>query len=347
MSKVDLVIPTHNRAKYLKRILDYYSYINPKFNFIVADSSNKLNKKKNKKLIEQYPKLNILYLDKFPEKLEQHYKFARMVKYLKSKYCVFCPDDDFIVPNAIDQCVNFLEKNPDYSAAHGSYISFFVKRSLLGSKSFKWRLLFTSKSITSDKPIERLSKHLENFILVLWAVRRTRVVQACYEEFEKTKIDPYLLPVLGELLPDTLTVIFGKVKSINTFYGAREYLSQIRGYYPSLIDAKKVGKYDLNYRKFKQCLLNNLTTNPKTREEFSRNIDKAINLYTNYSYQEHIVSNLYKFLDVKFSLISKALKSLHSIYLFSKGGVGITSNLSKPSSRFFKDFESIRKIVIS
>ena len=29
----------------------------------------------------------------------------------------------------------------------------------------------------------------------------------------------------------------GKVKFLDTFYGAREYLSQIRGYYPSLLDA--------------------------------------------------------------------------------------------------------------
>src|SRR3989344_2242723 len=347
MSKIDLVIPTHNRINLLKRILDFYQSYGNDFNFIIADSSNSNNKEFNKKLVRTYSNLNILYIDKFPEKLEQHYKFAEMVKYLKSEFCVFCPDDDFIIPNAIRECVTFLEKNPDYSAAHGTYISFEVQRQSSGDNKFRWRLLFSPHSISSSNPTNRLSSHLIDFILTLWAVRRTETVKLCYKEFSKAKIDPYLLPILGELLPDALTAIFGKVKSLNTLYGARQYLSQIRGYFPSLIDAKKAGKFDKSYSSFKNSLVNNLNKkNNFPGEKINKTIDKIMEDYIKYSYQEHLVNNIYLLLKNAPPFISRGLKLLHADYLFSKSKKSPIGLIDKPSSKYFSDFNNIQKIVL-
>ncbi|MBI2018560.1 TIGR00180 family glycosyltransferase [Candidatus Daviesbacteria bacterium] len=347
MSSIDLVIPTHNRPHLLKRILDYYQPVAKLFdNIIIADSSEISNKRLNKRIISLYPN-NIMYLDKFPKNLEQHYKFAEMVKYIKSKYCVFCPDDDFVIPNAIKQCVNFLEKNPQYSAAHGTYISFYISKNLFEFKKFQWRFLFSPTSISSDNPIDRVASHLRYYVLVLWAVRRSEVVKTCYREFAKTKIGPFMLPVFGELLPDALTVLFGKIKNLNILYGARQYLSQIRGYYPSLIDTKKMGKYDLEYTKFKSCILNNLNKKANLfNQKPDKILDSAMDNYINYSYQEHIMNKIYLALAKYPKFVSKRLISLHTYYLFSKAKRNLIGSIDNPRSKYFSDFSRIRNSVL-
>lgn len=344
---VDLIIPTFNRPDFLERILNYYSTYGKDFNFIIADSSNSTNKRRNKKIISTYAKLNIRYLDKFPQNLQQHNKFAEMIKFAKSKYCVFCADDDFIIPNGIKEAVNFLEKNSDYSAAHGTYISFYVHTTPFGLKKFWWRFLYNPYSITYSNPINRLAFHLTNYNMVVWAVRRTNILKICYEEFSKSKIDPYLLPNFGELLPDVLTVIFGKIKHLNTFYGARQAFSQILSSYPSLTDAKKAGIYNREYEKFKNCLLNNLSkVGNISKEKFVKTIDAAMEKYIEYSYQEHLVNRLNLILKYFPELIQKGLRLLHARYLFSKDKRNQIGQVDEPSSRYFNDFETIRQTVL-
>ncbi len=346
-NKVDIIIPTYNRPDFLKRILDYYQINGKVLNFIIADSSSSLNKKRNKKIIDSYPKLSILYLDKFSEKLSQHHKFAEVIKYASSKYVCFCADDDFIVPNGIKAAVNFLEKNSDYSAAHGTYISFYINKGLFNSKKFWWRFLYSPHSISSPSPQNRLKSHLANYTLVAWAVQRTNIAKIYHNEFLKYKIDPYLLPVFGELLPDALTVIYGKIKYLNTLYGARQAFSQILSSYPSLIDAKKAGIYNEEYRRFKNCLLNNLAKVDNTSKEKSAEIiDAAMEKYIKYSYQEHLVNKLNRILKHFPEFLQKGFRFLHAIYLFTKEKKGQIGLIDNPSSKYFNDFESIRQIVL-
>lgn len=348
MKKIDLIIPTYNRPDFLQRILDYYQINGGDFNFIIADSSTPTNKNRNKEIIKAFSKLNILYLDKFPQNLSQHDKFAEMIKYAKAKYVCFCADDDFIVPNGIKEAVDFLEKNPDYSAAHGTYISFYLYKTLFGSKKFWWRFLYSPYSITSPNPVNRLVSHLTNYNMVVWAVRRTNIVKICYREFSKSKIDPYLLPVLGELLPDVLTVIFGKIKHLNNFYSARQSFSQILSFYPSLIDAKKVGIYEREYTKFKNCLINNLNIGDQASKDKTADIiNAAIEKYISYSYQEHLMSKINIFLSRFPKFILKILQFLHASYLFSKDHRNIIGNISNPASEYFTDFEAIRQSVLN
>lgn len=345
MNKVDIIIPTHNRTDLLHRVLDYYSSNDNEFNFIIADSSSPENKARNKKLVETYSKLKILYIDNFPQNLEQHIKFAKMVKYIKSKYVCFCADDDFIVPNGIKECVNFLEKNPDYAAAHGSYIGFYLFKGL-GYKNFWWNFRYSHHSLSDNNPEKRLISHLSNFTLVMWAVRRTSLVKACYKHLLETKFDPYLLLMYGELLPDVLTVIYGKVKRLKTFYAARQYFFSIATNYSTLIDAVNTRKNNSEYAKFRNSLVNNLIKKNKISEsEAIKAIDSAMEKYLKYSYQEYLVNRLNRILG-HFPILLKGFRLLHAIYLLSKNKKDQIGLISNPSSKYFNYFESIRQSVL-
>ncbi len=348
-NKVDIVIPVHNRTKLLKRILDYYNEYGQDFNFIIADSSNKINKAINKKLVESFTKLKILYIDKFSEDLPQHIKFGKMINYINNKYCVFCPDDDFIIPNGIRSCIDFLEKNPDYVAAHGTYIGFYLFKGILKYQKFLWNLRYHNYSISDNTPHLRLFTHLSNFTLLLWAVRRTNVVRNCYKELLKINFDPELLLMFGELLPDMLTVISGKVKRLETLYAARQYFFSIANNYLTLLDTVKTDFYLQEYNKFKNCLINNLQVKEKiARYKAEQIIDSAMEKYLKSysSYQEYLVNKVNRLLNHGPSWIARALRTFHATYLFSKKKEGTIDTFDQLSSKYYQDFESIRRIVL-
>ena len=112
LDKITLVIATKNRHQYLERIVDYYS--NSGINIIVADATKE---KYSKKLPS-----NISYFH-YPE---IHYciKLDDVFKKVNTPYSLLCADDDFIIPEAIETCVDFLEKNSDYASAQGYYMMF-------------------------------------------------------------------------------------------------------------------------------------------------------------------------------------------------------------------------------
>lgn len=343
MTKVDLIIPTYNRPELLKRLLAYYNNYNVDFNIIIADSSNSINKKINKKYISSFSQLKILYVDKFPEKQVSHHKFGEMIKFAKSKYCVFCPDDDFIVPNGIKQCVDFLEKNSDYSVAHGTYISFYLYKNPYGSIKFWWRFIYPFNSITSSNPSKRLASHLTDYYQVLWAVRRTDVVKKAYEEFLKSKVNPYLF---GELLPDMLTLVYGKMKKLNNFYAARQAFSTSYSYWPSLFDVIKEGIYDKEYSKFRDCIVKNLMNYGFSKEKLLLIIDQSMKKYLRSTQQEHLTGRFNLILEHFPSFVKKSIKLLHLKYLFLKKNKDKIGLIDNPYSIYFNDFNEIRKSVI-
>lgn len=345
---VNVLIPTFNRPDYLKRALDYYKKSGASFNFIIADSSNKPNKKINKKMISGYRGLKIRYLDNFPDTLTLHPKLTGAVKFVNSKYCVFCPDDDFIFPDAIRKSITFLESHPDYSAAHGTYLGYHLVNIPFLPKKVWLKIRYMPHTISKANPLERIDSHMKDYILVLWAVRRTTMVKKIYAEFNKLDINPYLLPNLGELIPDVLTVVFGKVKNLNILYGVRQYFGSIAIYYPSFIDAKKASKYAKGYNDFKKCLLKNLPkSNKLDYDKAAATIDLAMEKYIIYSFHEHFMNRVNLVLRHFPEFVSKALRQMHALYLFSKKEDGQANKLINKSSKYFKDLSIIKKSILN
>lgn len=344
---IDVVIPTFNRPDFLKRILEYYQTADNSFRFLIADSSSKSKKRKNKKVIAGFSKLNIHYIDKFPETLPQHHKFIEIVKFLKRKYCVFCADDDFIISNSVRECVAFLEKNPDYSAAHGVYLGYHFLEVSGFIKKLLWKARYIPHTIDNTNSLKRLGSHLENYILVLWAVRRSSQIKKIYSEFKKANVDPYLLPNLGELIPDALTVISGKIKVFSTAYGVRQYFGSIAGYFPSFLDAKKIGKYEESYSDFKKILLRNLPAEDKQdRDAAVALIDSAMEKYISYTYGEHFMNRINLILRRFPKPVSQAIRQLHALYLFSKKENGLVKKITGKSSKHFEDLNIIKESII-
>lgn len=345
MNVVTLIIPTFNRPLLLKRILTYYKNLKINFKIIIADSSSLANKEINQEIINSFPGLNLLYIDKYSEKLVSHHKFADMVNYVKSKYVCFCADDDFIVPNGIKEAVKFLDKNPDYVSAHGTYIYFYPHTTITGKKVFWWNYIYPYKSISYSNPVDRLIAHPIDCQQVLYSVRRTDIVKKIYRELLVSKVDPHLF---GERLPDVLTLIYGKMKRLDNFYGAREAFSTSYSYWPSERDAIKQGSFNREYAKFKQSIIKNiLPISDISKEEAGKIVDKNMQAYISSSFQQHLLTKLNLALRYLPKLVSKGVRVLHAKYLFSKEKKDRIGLINQPSSKYFHEFDTIRKHVLS
>jgi len=226
MTKVTILILTYNRPNRLKRLIDYYSGYNVDYNIIIADSSSTENKVLNKETISSFPNLKILHLDVYSDKINPLHKLVDAIKYTKTKYCLFGADDDFITPNGINQSVDFLENNQDFTVAHGHYISFYSKNKKKGEKKFYWRLGNTVKQITFSDAKSRLIEYISNCsISTFYSVHRTDFFKMILKEILKFTNDERFSEFLISIFP----LIYGKMKCLDTLYAAREIIISSAG----------------------------------------------------------------------------------------------------------------------
>ena len=106
-----LLIPTHERPAYLKRILDYYREL--PLQILVGDSSAAAYD-------EPLPG-NVTYIH-YPD-AEFYEKMNLFVRRAATPYAVLCADDDFIAPGGMQAALAFLKDNPDYASATWSSLA--------------------------------------------------------------------------------------------------------------------------------------------------------------------------------------------------------------------------------
>ena len=277
-----IIIPTYNRTEYLKRIISYYNEYERNYNIIVADSSSDENKKLNERVISSLSNSNISHLSDYPSTINPFHKIADALNYANTKYCILCADDDFVAPNGIDQSTNFLEKNPDFTVAHGYYIRFYLETYKKGEQQFCWIPIYLEKSNTSPDPKTRLYFNIAKFNPPFYAVHRTVCLQMIFKECIKCKCDPRF----DELLLSALPSIYGKTARLNIFYAVREEIpTSGRHTYETFKDYIEAGTYAEKYGKFRDCLVTHLSKKSQLdAKESKKVVDDAMSAYMKKKY---------------------------------------------------------------
>lgn len=338
---ITILIPTHNRPGYLKRILSYYDDYQIAYNIIIADSSSNKNKKLNKRVISSFSNINISHIDKYPLEIYPASKLTDALNNVDTKYCVFCADDDFITPDGINQSVDFLENNPDFAVAHGYYISFRLAKTRSGKERFCWNpTYYLHKSITFPDAEERLRSHLSNyFIPTFYAVHKTDILKLIWEEAVKFTGDYHL----GELLPSMLALIYGKMKCLDVLYAARDADSIKVVYLPLLKDFTKSDAYNEEYAKFRDCLAMHLTKKSQLDMEASNKaVDDAMAAYMKkyYNYRQVLLYKAENVLGHLPAWIDKGVRALYRKLFLPRHSTDF-------STLYYEDLNRIRLCVLS
>ncbi len=349
MKKISIIIPTRNRPEYLRRVLSYFNEYGGDCNVIVADASSDKNKKRNEEIIFSFSNLNITQLSSHPSELRDLDVYYA-IKDVKEKYCVLCADDDFITANGINQSVDFLERNPDFTVAHGYYITFWLKTDNKGKRKFYWAPRYIHKSITFPDAKSRLAFHLSHilpYLPTLYGVHRTDFLKMIFKEVTKFTNDT----LFGELLSSMLTIIYGKMKHLDVLYAAREAAPKNVSH-PGIKNLINAGTYDEKYARFKDCLATHLSKNSELDvEEAKRVIDSAMSVYLSTHLKKGArvrVKDILGYLRLSDWLplsIDEEIRIL-SRKVFLPKGMNDFPPVDVSSSKYYDDFNKIRHHVL-
>lgn len=210
ISNVTVIIPAHNRPERLRRLLDYYSRTDVRI--LVPDSSTHRFSD-----ADSYPQITYLHQPGMHFLL----KINEVLPLIKTPYVFYCADDDFIVPEAVEKLVHFLDAHPDYQTAQGHYLTFEPQKKKI---EFTPRYVrHFDKKIEADTAVGRLKQYKDFYASNLYSVIRTdtfkRMYTACFTPEGTLRFNNLFL---AEEYFNLFSLIHGNYATLPVFYSARE-----------------------------------------------------------------------------------------------------------------------------
>ncbi len=271
-----LLIPTFNGTPFLIRTLDYLSEIDFKGQVVVADSSAPEHRSFSETCDQKYPNLAIA-VRIYPESIPFLTKMAQTLESLPARYVLPHANDDFLVPEAVEQCVQFLETSADYSAARGRTLSFHLTHQ--EDKGAKGGLGYHAMhGYEQADAAERVIAHVENYSSVFYSVhRREYLIESCNFTELRTKSLMFF-----QYLSSSVTAFLGKVHCSNELFYIRQQHYKSASWnveyegWPLLITSPQFSNY---YAEFRNALCT-LVTQGHEMKDFGRRLDKAaVNMF--------------------------------------------------------------------
>lgn len=126
VSPLTVILLVKGREDFTERWLNYMSQIKFPYKIIIADGEDDGMIKNLLEKNDQRWSLDIKFYQ-----FNTHGGYSPYFKMMKSaiaaaetKYVMLCDNDDFILPNALIEILNFLSKNPTYVSAGGKIVNF-------------------------------------------------------------------------------------------------------------------------------------------------------------------------------------------------------------------------------
>lgn len=205
-NKVTVVIPTHERHHLLeKRVLPHYLPF--EIPILIIDSSAKPHQPS----IDD-PRIDYVHCPGEP----LPHKFKRPISdKVKTPYMFMSADDTIHSKDAVNQCIDFLEANPDFSTCSGiEFQCYQHDKKLVDTNNFD---LF-SLPVDSHRAEERVLQIFSRFDSIFYAVTRTE----CWKNTMKWMPQEIVNYYLSETYIVMMAVLHGKRRRLPIFYSATE-----------------------------------------------------------------------------------------------------------------------------
>ncbi len=335
-----ILIPTYNRPKYLKRLLEYYNkYTKYKFSIFVADSSSEENKKINKENILIFSNLNLKYLE-FPDKITLFDKLLSTLSQIKTEYCVICADDDFILVSGLESSLEFLNNNLEYAIAHGNYISFYIK----DKDNIYWNNTYNTAPSSSSDPLERFRVHVSTYPSppTFYAVHRTDFIKKIFKMVTSSGISS---TILLELYFAGLSSIHSKIEILDIFYSMKNTNYLREEYIPNVNEVINNNLYSDEYDKFIKLLSLELSKKTNIQLETSEEIIiECLNIYINNTFKPNSVKRKELFYKLKLKMIYEIGRKLFRKFIPRKQYLFSPDKLPK---QYVDEFYSVIKVCLN
>lgn len=205
MYNFTLIIPTHNRHKYLKRSIDYFKNLDA--NVIYIDSSEVGYNGYKATNMEYVHTPNKKFADKVLNALER----------TTTDFVALCADDDFILIDSLYQGVETLKEYKQYSTVLGKHIAFY--------EEFDGNFYNLYRNPPADinyEPDTNAQLFFKNYYQILWAMYKKEILIMAFTIINKAnfKNDNFIEMVIG-----ACCCYSGGIKFLETNWGLREISS--------------------------------------------------------------------------------------------------------------------------
>ena len=311
MTDFTIVITSFNRPKCLLRNLKFLLSYNLSFKIIIADSSSSNDINENDELKILIDKNNILFKN-FPHEIEVTQKISDTLKYVSTKYCVLCADDDFIIPTSIIECINFLKNNPDYVSCHGKYYCH-TKFEYVKKFGIVFRDLSGSiKSCEQEDIIDRIDGYLAGNLrsqYIFYAVFETINLQTIWKQTSVYAKGWFL----NESFSTIVSLIIGKMKTLPIFYVTREPNSTLPSHSTNQKEIEKLLSKEKNMRCSEGIVKNLIKYYPNLDLDESKK--KYFNFYEGKKNRKIIKGKTLIHVMNKYSILKYLLRRPYYLYL--------------------------------
>ena len=282
-----------NRSKFIIRQLKFYEKSNFKGKIFIGDSSDELHKETLSKNISSLDIKESIRHFSFPNKSCAEVT-VDMLKKVETPYVSMIGDDDLYIPSSLDKCVNFLEENSDYVAAHGKSFAIGISK----DKDFGKIVQFESYNqpiIEDENALKRVYNLFKNYSTPLFCVHRTEAFIKAY-----SKISSYEEPRFHkELVPSLILPIFGKYKELDNIFMFRQFHLQ-RYLLPQIEDWILDKRFFIEFDLLKNDIHKSINDKNITYDDVSFEMNKAMSNYINQSFtKENCTLIIKKFIAYK------------------------------------------------
>ncbi len=208
-----VVLPTHNRHLQCASQLRFLRENGFDYPIIVLDSSDQ----------EQAAAVRATCRDvaeyrHFASHFRLVDKLVSAVGVIETPYVVLIPDDDIILPHAIERSLSVLERLPEYIATHGYFLSFAVH----GNDFDFDRVLGFTPSISADQPLTRHYELIRRYQSFYWGVFRTKVFTDAVTAAQAMDV-----VLFRELTVMSTSILQGKVARLPMIHALRSEVASV------------------------------------------------------------------------------------------------------------------------
>jgi glycosyltransferase domain-containing protein len=202
-----LVIPTYNRPKQLQALLTYLAAQQPRCRILILDSSQPEQRHANRQIAE-LTNFNLEYVE-FPSETHPFDKFREGLHKVTTEFCALCADDDLVLLDCVQHCLDALRSNPNASVAQGYSFSFLCQHD--GDMDLG-NILYFTPTIDDSTPLARLAKLFARYQAATYGNYRTPVLQRIFDTLK-----PMRSILARELLGTALAAIEGPMIRVSCF----------------------------------------------------------------------------------------------------------------------------------
>lgn len=229
---ISIIIPTMNRPQFVQRLLSYYAKQKFPYSIFIGDSSVEPYQREVESCVKNFCKTIEVSYVACPG-LNNYEVIQALMEKTKAPYISYLADDDFLIPETLKECLEFMEKNPGYSGALGKALLFKL-RSDGAYGPFEATHVYPEYNLESDAPKKRLLNHVENYSSVFHGVCRKEMFKKALRNIEELKavttkefnlsdkVEWFSHIQFSELLTSWSMVIQGKIKRLDSLHYVRQ-----------------------------------------------------------------------------------------------------------------------------